>query len=378
MPTPANPTSPVTARQTHPLGRLAREPRQCIWELTLACNLRCAHCNNHARRASPRELSFEQQLAVARELRTLGCRTVDVTGGEPLLAPRWDALCAELSELGMHVALVTNGTLLDDEAMARAVDAGVRKVAVSIDGLVSTHDAIRQYCARRGSPFEGAVHAIERAARSLPVAVITQVNRRNLAELPRLGWLLGELGVEHWQLQLAVPVQCGALRPGSGPRPFADQTLPPEELPSLVAFIVASSHDARIPPIHTSDTIGYATAEELTLRSKGPDRPGVWLGCVAGLRAVAIKYDGTVRGCSLMPRDFDAGDLHEESLSTIWNDTRRFAYTTEFDRSRLSGACARCRFGSLCRAGCTTMAYFTSGTTGNNPYCLRRVRGLVS
>ena len=378
MPEPASPTSAEITRGAHPLHRLAREPRQCIWELTLACNLTCRHCNNHAKRASPEELSYQEQLGVARELHTLGCRTVDVTGGEPLLAPRWDALCAELSKLGMHVALVTNGTLLDDEAMARAVDAGVRKVGVSIDGLARTHDGIRHYWIRRGSPFEAAVRATERAARSLKVAVITQVNRYNLAELPRLGRLLGELGVGHWQLQLAVPVQCGGFRAESRSGLSSECTIQPEDLQTLVAFIVASSSDPQIPPIHTSDTIGYATVEEPVLRSKGVDRPGLWLGCVAGLRSVAIKYDGTVRGCSLMPQDFDAGSLHEESLCTIWNDSRRFAYTTGFDRSHLSGACARCQFGSICRAGCTTMAYFASGRTGNNPYCLRRVRGLVS
>jgi radical SAM protein with 4Fe4S-binding SPASM domain len=303
---------------------------------------------------------------------------VDVTGGEPLLSPRWNVLCAELSKLGMRVALVTNGTLLDDEAVTRAVDAGVRRVGVSIDGLATTHDAIRQYWIRRGSPFDAAIRAIRRAARSLEVSVITQVNRHNLAELPGLGRLLGELGVGHWQLQLAVPVERGVFRSESGSGVPCEFTIQPEDLESLVAFIVASSSDPQIPPIHTSDTIGYATSEEAVLRSKGADRPGLWLGCVAGIRAVAIKYDGMVRGCSLMPQDFDAGSLHEESLCTIWNDSRRFAYSTEFDRSHLSGACARCQFGIICRAGCTTMAYFASGTTGNNPYCLRRVRGLVS
>ena len=378
MSEPANPTSARITKRAHPLDHLAREPRQCIWELTLACNLTCMHCNNHAKRASPEELSYDQQLGVARELGSLGCRTVDVTGGEPLLAPRWDALCAELSKLGMHLALVTNGTLLDDEAVARAADAGVGKVGISIDGLASTHDSIRHYWVRRGSPFAAAIRAIRRAARNLQVSVITQVNRYNLAELPRLGRLLGALGIESWQLQLAIPVGRGGFRTESGPGSSSECTIQPDDLQTLVAFIVASSSDPQIPPIHTSDTIGYATAEELALRSKGQDRPGLWLGCVAGIRSVAIKYDGTVRGCSLMPQDFDAGSLHEESLCTIWNDSRRFAYSTEFDRSHLSGACARCQFGIICRAGCTTMAYFASGTTGNNPYCLRRVRGLVS
>ncbi|HEY5955857.1 MAG TPA: SPASM domain-containing protein, partial [Polyangiaceae bacterium] len=75
-----------------------------------------------------------------------------------------------------------------------------------------------------------------------------------------------------------------------------------------------------------------------------------------------------------LPNDFSAGDLHDESLSTIWNDRARFAYSTEFDRCNLSGGCQSCRHGSICRAGCTTMAYFATGTTGDNPYCLRRVR----
>jgi hypothetical protein len=29
----------------------------------------------------------------------------------------------------------------------------------------------------------------------------------------------------------------------------------------------------------------------------------------------------------------------------------------------------------LCRAGCTTMAYWTTGSIYTNPFCLHRVRG---
>jgi radical SAM protein with 4Fe4S-binding SPASM domain len=76
-----------------------------------------------------------------------------------------------------------------------------------------------------------------------------------------------------------------------------------------------------------------------------------------------------------MPPEFDAGDLHDESLTTIWNDAERFAYSTRFDAGKLAGPCARCRVGPLCRAGCTTMAYWTTGSIYTNPFCLHRVRG---
>jgi radical SAM protein with 4Fe4S-binding SPASM domain len=75
----------------------------------------------------------------------------------------------------------------------------------------------------------------------------------------------------------------------------------------------------------------------------------------------------------MMPAEFDAGDLHEERLEDIWNDAARFGRAERFDAKQLTGACARCQFGSLCRAGCPTMAFYTTGSTSENPYCLLRL-----
>jgi radical SAM protein with 4Fe4S-binding SPASM domain len=343
-----------------------REPHTCIWEITAACNLRCVHCDNHAARSSPRELALPQLLETAEQLATLGCQLVDITGGEPLLMPGWDRLCQHLTARGIDVAIITNGTLLDAEAIDRAVRARVAAIAISVDGLRATHDATRRFAHGTGSAFDAAVAGIELARAYFPVTVITQVNRTNLGELRELGRMLGELSVSRWQIQLAIPTP----RVASLRIPYV---IAPGDLERLTEFIVAAARDPLIPLIHTSDTIGYATQAESILRRKATG-PGLWLGCAAGIRAVAIKFDGTVRGCSLLPSDFSAGDLHDEPLSTIWQDRARFAYSTEFERSNLSGACKSCRFGSICRAGCTTMAYFATGTIGDNPYCLRRVR----
>jgi len=264
------------------------------------------------------------------------------------------------------VALVTNGTLLDAEAVDRAVGVGVGAIAISIDGLKTTHDSTRQFIAGSSSAFDAAIAAIRRAARLLPVSVITQVNRTNLGELNDIGKLLGTLGVTRWQLQLAIPTRRLVQQ-------AEDYVIAPAQLEQLTRFIVAASTNPAIPMIHCSDNIGYATSAEAILRRKASG-PGIWLGCVAGIRAVAIKYDGTVRGCSLLPAEFDAGNLHESSLVDLWNNRQAFAYSTEFKHAHLQGKCASCHYGMICRAGCTTMAYFASGTSGNNPYCLHSVR----
>jgi radical SAM protein with 4Fe4S-binding SPASM domain len=351
----------------HPLDRVPREPHTCIWELTRICNLRCIHCGSHCGKLSARELSFEKIQSTAQALARLGCQHVHVTGGEPLLHPQWDALCSVFSTLGLRVSLITNGTLLDEERLDRAVNAGVQAIGISIDGMQATHDGIRLRPGAGPSPWRLAMDAVERTTARLETIVITAVNRRNLAELSELRQALAEVGVKRWQIQLVIPVG----RVLKIPEPFV---IAPADLERLVAFVAEARRDGKPPHIDTSDTIGYFTERELRVRGAA-DQPSLWTGCQAGIRAVAITYDGRVRGCSIMPPEFDAGDLHDESIDTIWNDAERFAYSTRFDPTKLAGACGRCKVGPLCRAGCTTMAYWTTGSIYSNPFCLHRVRG---
>jgi len=351
----------------HPLDLVPREPRTCIWEITRRCNLRCIHCENQCGDPSPRELPIERFRAVARELFQLGCREVHVTGGEPLMHLHWENLCRDFAEIGLRTSLVTNGTLLNQGRLDRAIGVGVGTIGISLDGLQATHDSIRLRPGGGPSPWSESVAAIELALARIETVVITVVNRRNLAELPALHDFLAGLGVRRWQIQLAIPVG----RVLDIKEPFL---IAPSDLETLTSFLSRTRANGKAPRIDVSDTIGYFTERELSLRGE-PDSPSLWTGCQAGIRAVAITYDGRVRGCSAMPPEFDAGDLHDESMTTIWNDAERFAYATRFDATKLAGPCGRCRVGPLCRGGCTTMAYWTTGSIYTNPYCLHRVRG---
>jgi MoaA/NifB/PqqE/SkfB family radical SAM enzyme len=252
---------------------------------------------------------------VATQLSALGCREPVVTGGEPLLRPAWSDVCRTLSGAGVNVSLVTNGTLLDRATLAEVRAAGVGVAGISIDGLQATHDEIRPRETPGASPWQETVAALERCAQVLSTVAITQVNRLNLEEQSDVGRLLVELGVKRWQVQLAIPM--GRVRDLHGP--FA---LEPEHLEQLVTFLARALRDPDQPVIDVSDTIGYCTGEDALFRGRrcdnGTTQPGVWLGCTAGLTAVAITYDGRVRGCSMMPPELDAGSLHDESLRTIW------------------------------------------------------------
>ena len=71
------------------LKQVGFTPRACVWELTLAYNLRCKHCGSFAGSQRDDELSLEENLKIADQLAALGCRRVTLSGGEPTLNPDW-------------------------------------------------------------------------------------------------------------------------------------------------------------------------------------------------------------------------------------------------------------------------------------------------
>lgn len=348
------------------LRRIHRRPRLAIWELTSACNLRCLHCEASAGRRRPDEVTTGEALALCDSLAEAGCEQCNVSGGEPLLRSDWQEICQRLVSRGIRVTLVTNGMLLDGEAIQNARDVGVRAFALSLDGLRDTHDRIRP--APDGASSHAGVFRAVRLLReaSFPIAVITQVNRWNLAELRHLHSLLGSSEVSHWQVQLGLPL--GRMREAVG-----DLPLRPEDLPVLAGTLVDLIRSNQPPTIAVTDTIGYFTASEPVLRRSKSGAASFWSGCYAGALTVGIDANGDIKGCSCLPKEFVAGNVRNEPFRTIWDDPGRFAYNLHRDETALSGACARCEYRRVCRAGCTALAYASTGSTGENAFCLHRL-----
>lgn len=97
----------------------------------------------------------------------------------------------------------------------------------------------------------------------------------------------------------------------------------------------------------------------------------VYLGCMAGCKAVAIESNGDVKGClSLQNERFIEGNIRERSLKDIWTDKKSFNYNRNFNSESLGGYCSKCVYANICRGGCTSLAYNTSGHINNNNYCM--------
>src|ERR687886_1587561 len=116
-----------------------REIRSLRVSVTDKCNFRCRYCmpaEGLEWLARDEVLSFEEIARLVRVLAALGVEEVRLTGGEPLVRRDLPVLVRMLaSTAGVHdLSLTTNGVLLDRLAKP-LVDAGLRRLNVSLDTL---------------------------------------------------------------------------------------------------------------------------------------------------------------------------------------------------------------------------------------------------
>jgi len=103
-------------------GEGTRLGRPCAMIRLAGCNLRCNWCDTKYAWQDGREMAVEEVLA---EVRSLRCRLVEVTGGEPLTQPAAPLLLRALCDAGYETLLETNGSLdisQVDGRVARIVD----------------------------------------------------------------------------------------------------------------------------------------------------------------------------------------------------------------------------------------------------------------
>ena len=348
------------------LQKLGYCPTFCVWELTLACNLRCTHCGSYAGACREDELSLEECCRVADELASLGCERVTLSGGEPTLFAHWHELARHLTDLGVGVNILSNGWSWTDEHLRQAQDAGLTNLAFSLDGLETVHDSIR----REGS-YDRLMDAIDRSvAAGWRVAIATHIHRHNRNTLPEIRALLIDHGVVHWQLQLGVPSGTMSEHP--------ELVIDPEDLLWLVPLIAEMRAGPGSPiEICAAHNIGYYGKWETALRADGSPLD-VWVGCRAGCQNIGIESNGNIKGCLSLPsaqhgKDvFVEGNIRDESLPELWQRPDAFTLNRVFDESRLGGFCAACRYRDLCRGGCAFTAYGNTQNRFDNPYCFYR------
>lgn len=338
-------------------------PRYAVWELTLRCDLACHHCGSRAGRARQDELTLNEALELVDQLAELGVAEVTLIGGEAYLYEGWLEVVRRIRARKMVCTMTSGGRGITPDLARAAAEAGLCGVSISIDGTRKTHDALRGLDGAYDSALQA--YASLKAA-GIPVAMNTNINRRNLDQIEEIFDLAVQQECHGWQVFLTVPMGRAA--------DTEDLVLQPIDLLSVMPRITALSEKAQAAGMRLlpGNNLGYFGPSERALR--GHLRSAEKSSCSAGSSTLGIEANGDIKGCpSLLSKDWVGGNVREHRLIDIWERSTKLRFIRDRSVDDLWGFCSTCYYAEACKAGCSWTASAFLGRTGNNPYCHHRV-----
>jgi radical SAM protein len=342
-------------------------PFIAIWEVTQACDLACVHCRASAQpERHPLELSTDEGKELIDQIAAMNVPVFVLTGGDPIKRPDLFELIGHARSRGVRVSLTPSATpLLTKEVIGRLKEAGLARLAVSLDGAnAETHDAFR---GMTGS-YERTINAIHWANEiGLPVQVNTTFSRRNIEQIDAIVELMESLKITLWSVFFLVPTGRGKLNDLLSADEFEQVFVKIHRLSITASFDIKTTeaqHYRRFLLQHKADEKDGSL--EMLQHQKVVDSIGrAPRGLNDGKGFVFISHTGEVFPSGFLP--LTAGNIRRESLASIYRESPLFRNLR--DTSKLEGKCGACEFKNVC-GGSRARAYALTGNPhGEEPCC---------
>lgn len=309
--------------------------QQLFWECTLRCNLNCLHCGSDCRKDDmPRDMPFEDFARVLDEVaaeKDPSKIMVVTTGGEPLVRKDIVECGREITRRGFVWGMVTNGMLLDKAKLQELTDAGLRSIAVSLDGFEEEHNWMRG----NSMSFQRVIQAIEALKESsIMWDIITCVNARNFDSLSRFFHYLRGLNVKRWRIFTVFPMGRAADN--------QELQLSSSQFKQLMEFIRQVRMGRQAYRMNLSYSCeGFLGQYEMIVR----DFPFF---CGAGINVASIRHDGAISGCLSIRSNHDQGNIYTDRFMDVWNNRFESFRNREWMKQ---GECSDCKAWNICRGG---------------------------
>ena len=302
------------------------------------CNLSCAHCwIEPVRSVTPfevrerieGEITPEQLSRLVGEALPLGLHSVKFTGGEPLLRSDFPDLYRSVTQMGPSILLETNGTLVPPGLWEVFEATPPEAVAVSLDSVdPAIHDSFRM---SRGA-WRRSREFIDRLVdMDITVQVIMSVLSSELAPVADMAMLCRETGVSSLKVNPVQPMGRGRqLRTGDS---YVHGMI---DLARIVHARLGMAVTVDVPP-------AFVPVDRLKRLSRCPV-----------LNLLGILPDGRVSFCGIgfsVP-SLVMGNITEESLAGIWENSPILARLRVEVPAKLEGICSACIHRVTCMGKC--------------------------
>ena len=338
-------------------------PMLVIWEVTQACDLACVHCRASAQsERSPGELTTGQGYRLLDEIRSFGEPLMVFTGGDPLKRPDLYDLIRYSVRIGLRTNVTPSATpLLTAEAIQGFKDAGVTRMAISLDGPdAAMHDDFR------GVPgtFDRAMFAL-RYARDIGLDTQFQstVTRRNMHRLPEMAEIAKEVRTKMWSLFFLIVTG----------RAAAAEDLLAFEYEQVFEFMYELSKTAPF-GVKTTEAMHYRRYVAQRVKAEhgvtqNENAKGVaWrtAGVSDGKGFVFVSHTGEIFPSGFLP--VSGGNVLHDSLTGIYRNSDLFRSLR--DTTQRGGKCGVCEYLKIC-GGSRARAYASTGDfLAEDPRCI--------
>ncbi len=312
-----------------------------------------------------------------------------LSGGEPLFRPDIFHIAKHARARGLTVALATNGTLVTEEVARAIADAGIQRVAISIDGAdETTHDAFRRQPGSLAAALRGFNHL---RALGLSLQINCTITKHNVHQLDLLYAKARQLGADALHLFLLVPVGCGVQIAESA-------MLPADEYERVLHWMYDQSQRGELHLKATCAPHYFRVRKQRSVADRRRGQPGgeteraaaatrrgthpqgmaaMTKGCLAGSAVCFVSHTGEVFPCGYLP--VSAGNVRRQPLAQIWETSPVFARLR--DENQLGGKCGVCEFKRIC-LGCRARAFYATGGDymAEEPFCVyepKRLRATI-
>lgn len=311
-------------REEHPLRKL-------FWECTLRCDLKCRHCGSDCK-MQPERMDMPKE-DFLRVLDGIAKKTdphqvfVIISGGEPLMRRDIEACGRAIYEKGFPWGMVTNALHLTPQRWIGLQQAGIRSMAISLDGLEEEHNWMRG----NDQSFKMVSRALDMlvAKGDFLFDVVTCVNRRNYQKLDEIKEFLIGKGVKRWRVFTVFPVGRAALDP--------DMRLTNEEFRGVFDYIRKTREEGRIRVDYGCE--GFLGNYEGEVRHR-------LFSCQAGVTVGSVMADGSIAACASIRADYNQGNIYEDDFMDVWENRYHPYRHHEWMKT---GDCASCKYFRYCQ-----------------------------
>jgi radical SAM protein len=338
-------------------------PMLVIWEVTQACDLACVHCRASAQsQRHSQELTTDQGYRLLDEIRRFGEPLMVFTGGDPLKRPDLYDLARYAVKIGLRTNVTPSATpLLTAEAIDKFKEAGVSRMAISLDGPdAATHDEFR------GIPgtFERAMFALRHARDiGLDTQLQTTVTRRNMHRLSEVAEIAKEVKTRMWSLFFLIVTG----------RALENDDLRADEYEHVFEFMYELSKNAPF-GVKTTEAMHYRRYVAQRIKAEhgmteNENAKGVaWrtAGVSDGKGFVFVSHTGEIFPSGFLP--VSGGNVTKEALTDVYRNSGLFQRLR--DTSLRGGKCGLCEYQKIC-GGSRSRAYaFTGDYLAEDPRCV--------